>query len=95
MYIIHVNQNVIKFNSKYGTSLPACRIQHGRYDEKPRYAKKVMWNGESETVYDPENPLRCGAKIWIETAVEPTLIGECYFSDIRVEMEKIKSDCTQ
>jgi len=54
-----------------------------------------MWNGESETVYDPENPLRCGAKIWIETAVEPTLIGECYFSDIRVEMEKIKSDCTQ
>jgi hypothetical protein len=89
-YIIHVNQHVIRFNSKYKTDLPAFRIQHGRSDEKPRYAKRVIWQGPSETVYSEDNPLRCGAKIWIETAEEPTLIDECYYSDIRVAMEDIK-----
>lgn len=91
-YIIHVNQHVIKFNSKWGSDLPAFRIQNGRIDEKPRYAKKVIWNGPSETVYSESCPLRCGAKIWIETEQEPTLIDECFYSDIRVAMEGIKEE---
>lgn len=89
IYLIHVNQHVIKFNSKYGTDLPTYRIQKGRVDETPKYAKKVVWNGPSETVYSPDCPLRCGAKIWIETTVQPTLIDECVFRDIREEMDKI------
>lgn len=91
MYIIHVNQYVIKFNAKYNTNLPPYRVQVGRNDPKPRYAMKVLWNGPSETVYAPHNPLKCGAKIWIETESELTLVGECFYSNINDEMEKIKN----
>lgn len=87
-YIIHVNQHIIRYNKKHGTSLPPYRIQHGRSDKNPRYAQKVIWNGPSETIYDSKNPLSCGAQIWIETSIKPDLIDECVYSDIKVAMKE-------
>ena len=91
-FIIHVNQYVIKFNKKYGADLPPYRVQNGRSDQRARYCRKVIWNGPSETVYSPNDPLRCGAQIWIETNTEPTLVDECFFSDIKKEMDKFKEE---
>lgn len=89
-YIVHVNQHVIKFNKKHGTQLPPYRVQEGREGKNPRYCMKVKMSGPSETVYSPEEPLSCGAQIWIETEVEPILEQECIFKDIREEMDKVR-----
>lgn len=90
MWIIHVNQHLIKHNSKHNTDYPVFRIQNGRVDDFPRYAREVIIKGDSKSVYSPDNPLRCGAKVWIEAEEEPVLIDECVYADIREEMNKKK-----
>lgn len=44
--------------------------------------------GESQMVYRPEDPLKCGAKLWIETQAEVELLGEIPWSEIREQMTK-------
>lgn len=84
---IHVNQFVIRHNKKYGNTLPACRVQEGSY--KSRYCKEVLINGPSKLVYSPDDPLECGAKLWIETESNVDLVGEVQYSEIREAMEEI------
>jgi hypothetical protein len=83
--IIHVNQHVIKHNLKYDVTLPPCRIQEG---SKSRYSREVVIDGPSRMVYHPDDPLSCGARLWIETEAEVELIDEVAYSDIREAMEQ-------
>jgi hypothetical protein len=71
MYYVHINRNTINSNRKNGTSLPAVRIQKGRYG-KPTYAHRVSFR-EGEVVYKPsgEPLLPCGARLVIQTEHEP------------------------
>ena len=69
--IIHVNRNIIQRNAKNGTNEPVCRVQRG---SKVFYGHRVKIKGPSEMVYDPEHPLRCGAKLWIETDSEVEIV---------------------
>ena len=62
--IIHINRNIIQSNSKHGTKTPVVRIQEGN---KQRYCMEVNIKGPSRLVYRPDQPLSCGAKLWIET----------------------------
>jgi hypothetical protein len=67
--IIHVNQHVIKSNSKKGENEPVLTCK--TYKEN-RYASEVEIldkDGEvvAKVIYRPDNPLSCGAKVWIET----------------------------
>jgi hypothetical protein len=67
--IIHVNQHVIKSNSKKGENEPVLTCK--TYKEN-RYASEVEIldkDGEvvAKVIYRPNNPLSCGAKVWIET----------------------------
>lgn len=78
--LISMSLNTTK---KYNTNYPPCRIQYGRTDKNPKYAQKIIWSGDSETIYDSENPLPCGAQIWIEIKEKPKLIGEVQYSEIR------------
>lgn len=71
--IIHVNQHVIKRNGKTGEREPTLTIKQGR---KNTYAHDVIINGPSRVVYSPDKPLSCGAKVWIETEAEITVVGE-------------------
>lgn len=71
--IIHINRNVIQQNAKHGLSEPVCRVQEGR---TVRYAMEVIIHGPSRMVYRPDEPLTCGAKLWIETDGDITLIKE-------------------
>jgi len=71
--IIHINRNIIQSNVKHGTKKPVCRVQEGNIT---RYAMEIVINGPSRMVYSPDKPLKCGAKLWIETEAPIELIGE-------------------
>ena len=73
MKIIHINRNVIQSNAKNGTTNPVCRVQEG---SKVRYCMEVMIDGPSRMVYRPDKPRPCGAKLWIETDADVTLVDE-------------------
>jgi hypothetical protein len=73
--IIHVNQHNIKANSK-GAELPVITCK--TYKEN-RYASEVLIldkDGQecAKIVYSPDNPLSCGARVWIETSNEIKII---------------------
>lgn len=67
--IIHVNQHVIKANTKSGKREPVltCKNYKGN-----TYASEVVIYGQdgkeaARVVYSPDKPLSCGARVWIET----------------------------
>lgn len=84
MKIIHVNKNIIQYNSKHKVNLPVCRVSEGN---KTKYGRTVDILGPSRMVYNPDAPLRCGAKLWIETNADIIIENECEYKDIR-EMKK-------
>lgn len=61
---IHVNQHIIRANSRSGRSDPPISVK--TYRENIR-ADRVMIDGPCEVVYRPDHPLSCGARLWIET----------------------------
>lgn len=69
--IIHVNQHVIKANSKNGTNDPVLTVKTYKSNT---YAHEVEIKGPSEVVYSPDKPLSCGAKVWIETESDVIII---------------------
>lgn len=84
---IHINRNIIQYNQKHDTAFPVCRVQEGN---KVRYCREVYWDGPSKMIYRPENPLPCGAKLWIETEAEVDLIEECTYADFKKFKTKMK-----
>jgi len=68
---IHVNQHVIKKNSKTGERNPVLTVKSGSSNI---YAHRVEILGPSFVVYSPDKPLSCGAKVWIETESEVVII---------------------
>lgn len=69
--IIHVNQHVIKSNRKNGVDEPVLTVKTYKSNT---YAREVNIKGESKIVYAPDNPLSCGAHVWIETQAEVDVI---------------------
>ena len=70
--IIHVNQHVVRRNGKTGSRDPVLTVKQGR---KNTYATAAEVLGPSRVVYSPDCPLKCGAKVWIETDSEVRLEG--------------------
>ena len=67
--IIHVNQHVIKRNTKHGERKPVLTCKTYKTND---YAHKALIYGQdgklaAKVVYSPDKPLNCGAKVWIET----------------------------
>jgi hypothetical protein len=69
--VIHVNQHIIKSNSKTGDRNPVLTVK--TYKENI-YAHEVLIKGECKVVYSPDKPLSCGAKVWIETENEIIIV---------------------
>lgn len=61
---ILVNQNIIRSNKKAGTRDPVLMVETA---ESNHYAHEVVIDGPSHIVYSPDQPLSCGARVWIET----------------------------
>lgn len=87
--IIHVNQHVIKHNLKYNANLPPCRIQD---KGKSRYCREVVIEGPSRMVYHPNDPLPCGARLWIETESNVDIIDEMSYLNISKLMKKDREE---
>lgn len=64
---IHVNQHKIRSNHKNGTDEPVLTVKNYKSNT---YAHEVTINGPSRIVYRPDDPLSCGARVWIETEAE-------------------------
>ena len=64
---IHINQHIIRRNTKTGEREPVITVKEGRTNT---YATSVEIMGPSKLVYSPDKPLSCGAKVWIETNSE-------------------------
>ena len=68
--IVHVNQHIIKSNAKKKEYDPPLTIKTYKSNSK---AFEVEIKGPCKVVYRPEAPLKCGAKVWIETNGEVIL----------------------
>jgi len=62
--IVHVNQHVIKHNQRTGEREPVLTVK--TYKDN-RYAHSVRIDGPCVVRYEPDCPLNCGARVWIET----------------------------
>jgi hypothetical protein len=70
--IIHVNQHVVKANTKNGTNDPVLTIKTYKTNN---YAHAVEIKGPSKIMYSPDKPLSCGAKVWVETQAPVEVIA--------------------
>tara|TARA_R100001244_G_scaffold64855_1_gene53790 strand:+ start:5335 stop:5556 length:222 start_codon:yes stop_codon:yes gene_type:complete len=69
---IHVNQHNIKRNMKNPEyMLPVITIKTYKSND---YAYEVHIDGPAKIIYRPDKPLKCGAKVWIETESDVTWI---------------------
>jgi hypothetical protein len=67
--IIHVNQHVIKSNRKNDQNDPVLTVKTYKTNEYVHELAILDKDGEIAAVvrYSPDNPLSCGAEVWIET----------------------------
>ncbi len=63
---IHVNRNNIRdnINKKPEDFIPVLSVKH---TDRNVYGYSLKINGPCEIVYRPQEPLDCGAALWIET----------------------------
>ena len=64
---IHVSQVNLRLNRKDGGDRPVFTIQTSK---GPLYASQVDVRGPCHLISNPKKPLKCGARIWIETRAE-------------------------
>jgi hypothetical protein len=79
-HIIHVNRQHIGMNAKDGENRPVYTIKHNNGTTK--YAREVNILGPSKLVYNGAQ-LSCGARAWIETHAELSLVDEMTFQQAR------------
>lgn len=65
MKYVVVNRHKIRSNAKAGTTEPVFRVSNGKHG-KPHYAYEVEFPAGARLVYNPEEPMPCGARVWIE-----------------------------
>lgn len=67
--IIHVNQHVIKDNSKNNLNNPVLTCKTYKSNNYAHEAIIYDDNGKevAKVIYSSHKPLSCGAKVWIET----------------------------
>ena len=70
--IIHVNQHVIKRNTKHGTDEPVLTVK--TYKENCYAHEAIIKTKDGDelarVIYSPHKPLSCGARVWIEMDTE-------------------------
>ena len=68
---IHVNQAIIKSNRKNNEDKAVLTVKTYKSNT---YAKEVEIQGNSKVIYSPNNPLSCGAEVWVETESEVNIV---------------------
>ena len=67
--ILHINQHVIRKNTKTGERNPVITCKTYKSNNYCHTAIIKDKNGDevAKIVYSPDKPLSCGARVWIET----------------------------
>lgn len=75
---IHVNRNRIGSNAKHGTEMPVIAVKKGSSNRYGNQVDILDTNGDvvASIIYSPQNPLSCGAKVWIQTKNPVVIYGE-------------------
>ena len=70
--IIHVNQHNIKHNQKSDNKKPVLTVKDYKRNRKADSISIVVpgVGVVAKVVYQPDNPLNCGARCWVETEYE-------------------------
>ena len=68
--IIHVNQHKIRSNQKNKRKEPPITVKTYKSND---YAFEVEILGPCKIIYRPDQPLECGARLWIESESEVVL----------------------
>ncbi len=66
--IIHINRNTIDGNRKHSKCEPPIIVR--TKSKRLFLATTVEIKGPSKIIYNTDNPLDCGARVWIETNSE-------------------------
>ena len=82
--IIHVNRHHIRANDMYRKQLPVFTVKQGKNNF---YAEEVLIDGPSKLIYSPNNPLSCGAKVWIETQAGVQMVGQTTYKELHEVVE--------
>jgi hypothetical protein len=70
--IVHVNQHNIRHNLKNPDDMkPVLTVKTYKTNT---YTNEVIIHGSSKVIYSPDKPLSCGARVWLETDGEVTVL---------------------
>jgi hypothetical protein len=69
--IVHVNKPQIVRNRKNRTQHPVITVRQG---SRKTYCHQAEIQGSCRIVYRPDDPLPCGAVVWIEINSDSTVI---------------------
>lgn len=82
---IHVNRNVIDRNRKRGEHEPPLSVRHYPWGRKTaaaiEYGRTVVIRHQptgdvvAVFLYRPDDPLECGARLWVETEHDVEVLG--------------------
>jgi hypothetical protein len=61
---IHVRQDIIRSNKSKNERKAVISHKQGETND---YGHEVVVHGPCRVIYQPDRPLKCGAKVWIET----------------------------
>ena len=66
---VHVNMHIIRANANgvNAQNEPPITIRRGKSGTAVHRCHEVSLSGPSKVVYKPNDPLGCGARLWIET----------------------------
>ena len=59
--IVVMNRHKIAANRKTGATDPPIRVTRGKHGKKVTYYSTFEFSGKGRLIYDPANPLPCGA----------------------------------
>jgi hypothetical protein len=76
---IHINQHVIRRNAKTGERNECITVKTSKTND---YCHEVEIKGACRVVYRPDNPLSCGAKVWIEVEDGTPIVLHSTSSDV-------------
>ena len=76
--IIHVNQHSVRRNATKGTQDPVLTIKTYKSNTYANEAiiKDPEGNEIARVIYQPDKPLSCGARVWIETQHQVEIINK-------------------
>ena len=69
--LIHVDRTLIASNLKNHTTKPVISVKEGSRNHK---CHLVEIQGASRVIYQPDSPLGCGARVWIEVAPDIVVV---------------------